>query len=65
MSEPRHYIESPCIRHCTLNDQDTCVGCGRSLEEIKRWSTVSCDEQVDILARAKERLIQMRTHPDV
>ena len=27
-------VESPCIRHCTLDDADICLGCGRTLDEI-------------------------------
>lgn len=33
-------IDSPCIRNCCLNEQDVCIGCFRSLSEIKQWSVV-------------------------
>ncbi len=31
---------SPCIRKCTLNAQDICLGCFRTLDEIVHWSQV-------------------------
>ncbi|MEH6822537.1 MAG: DUF1289 domain-containing protein [Motiliproteus sp.] len=30
-------INSPCIRNCCLDEQDICLGCGRSLDEILQW----------------------------
>jgi predicted Fe-S protein YdhL (DUF1289 family) len=30
-------LTSPCIRHCVLDDDDQCVGCFRTLDEILRW----------------------------
>ncbi len=36
---------SPCILNCTLDLDDRCLGCGRSLEQIVRWSLMSKDEQ--------------------
>ena len=55
-------IESPCIRNCCLNDDDICLGCGRSLREITSWSTASEMAKVVILeaATARKRLINLR-----
>jgi len=36
---------SPCIRVCTLDDNDLCIGCARTLEEIVAWSGMSAAEQ--------------------
>ena len=36
---------SPCISVCTLDDDDRCLGCGRSLEQITRWTLMSREEQ--------------------
>jgi uncharacterized protein len=30
-------IVSPCIRMCCLDDQEVCLGCFRSLDEIRNW----------------------------
>ncbi|MFC3093447.1 DUF1289 domain-containing protein [Alteromonas sediminis] len=48
-------MESPCIRLCTLDDQDVCVGCNRSIDEIVSWHHASQIEKQAILSRAKIR----------
>jgi predicted Fe-S protein YdhL (DUF1289 family) len=47
--------QSPCISVCLLDDQDICVGCYRSAEEITDWFMASSDGKRDILKRASER----------
>ena len=51
-------MESPCIRVCCLDDADICLGCGRSLEEIKNWSLSSESEQQQIASNAEQRRAQ-------
>jgi predicted Fe-S protein YdhL (DUF1289 family) len=29
--------KSPCIKQCRLNENKVCVGCGRSIDEIKQY----------------------------
>ena len=55
-------IESPCIRNCCLNDDDICLGCGRSLQEITRWSASSdTDKQTTLITAAeRRRIIRLR-----
>jgi uncharacterized protein len=48
-------VESPCIRNCCLDDDDICLGCGRSLTEITRWSAADAATKQAILAAAAER----------
>jgi len=48
-------IESPCIRNCCLNNEDICLGCFRSLDEITGWSYYSNAEKQAILDSAVER----------
>lgn len=48
-------IESPCIRNCCLNEQDVCIGCFRSLEEIKQWHRATQSEKQEILTTAQNR----------
>jgi predicted Fe-S protein YdhL (DUF1289 family) len=43
---------SPCVLLCTLDAQQRCLGCSRTLDQIKRWSLMSIDEQwavIDLL----------------
>ena len=36
---------SPCVMICTLDDDDRCLGCGRSLDQISNWALMSKTEQ--------------------
>ena len=42
--------QSPCINYCKLDD-NFCVGCGRSLYEIKNWENFSDKEKIEINKR--------------
>jgi predicted Fe-S protein YdhL (DUF1289 family) len=48
-------IASPCISICALDENDVCVGCYRSGQEITRWSVADNTERRTILASAAER----------
>ncbi|MGH8413177.1 MAG: DUF1289 domain-containing protein [Gammaproteobacteria bacterium] len=52
MSDP---IASPCVRICCLDDDNICIGCGRSLDEIRRWSEMPEQERLETLRQADER----------
>jgi uncharacterized protein len=55
MSDTAAAALSPCIRNCCLDDDDTCLGCFRSLEEIKEWGTANNHRQLVILQNAQRR----------
>ncbi|MFB9887361.1 DUF1289 domain-containing protein [Balneatrix alpica] len=46
---------SPCVRNCCLDEQDICLGCGRSLDEIVHWSQMSEEEHRAVLQRCQQR----------
>lgn len=48
-------IASPCISICALDENDICVGCYRSAEEITRWSQADNAERHNIIASAASR----------
>lgn len=48
-------VPSPCTRVCTLDDADVCLGCGRTLDEIKGWAAADPDGRRTILAQAAAR----------
>jgi len=39
------YPPSPCVDICALDDDNNCLGCRRSVDEIVRWGTMSAAEQ--------------------
>ena len=49
------YPPSPCTRVCTLDEQDVCIGCRRTLDEIIAWAGLSAAEQRAIIARLGQR----------
>ncbi|MEL7538973.1 MAG: DUF1289 domain-containing protein [Pseudomonadota bacterium] len=51
MSVPLNEPLSPCVRICTLDDSNICIGCGRTLDEITRWSRLDGDERRQIMDR--------------
>lgn len=52
-------VASPCVRLCTLDDHDVCLGCGRTLLEITGWTKMSAPDKAACVARARERLIAL------
>ena len=46
-------VESPCINVCKI-ENDVCIGCGRTLEEIAHWTSMSNEERKLINQRAKD-----------
>ncbi|HET7203020.1 MAG TPA: DUF1289 domain-containing protein [Steroidobacteraceae bacterium] len=42
---------SPCMNVCVLDAGRTCVGCGRTIDEIARWGRMSAAEQWQVIAR--------------
>jgi len=53
-------VQSPCVRNCCLDETDTCLGCGRLLEEILRWRSASDEERAGMLILARERRMRRR-----
>jgi uncharacterized protein len=46
---------SPCVRNCCLDDDNVCLGCGRSLDEIVAWSASGDAQKRAILERSRVR----------
>ena len=47
--------KSPCIKKCELDNNNTCKGCYRTLEEIVRWSQLSEKQKQKIILRLKSK----------
>ena len=49
-------IASPCISVCQIDDATgCCIGCYRSMDEIRDWPIMSAAEKTDVLSRIAER----------
>jgi predicted Fe-S protein YdhL (DUF1289 family) len=49
-------VPSPCVSVCTLDPvSDICIGCLRTVDEIREWPILSAEEKRRILAALEER----------
>lgn len=48
-------VRSPCVSICALDDDNVCVGCHRSGDEITRWARMNNEERRDVLRKVAER----------
>lgn len=48
-------VASPCVSVCCLDEDDICIGCGRTLDEIRRWSDMLEHEKRETVLRSIER----------
>ena len=49
-------IPSPCISVCQIDDaMDHCIGCFRSIDEIREWPIMTAAEKTETLQRIAER----------
>ena len=50
-------IETPCVKICTLDARaGLCLGCGRTVDEITRWSRMNASERARVMAELPARL---------
>ena len=56
MKQPAEEIVlSPCVGICSLDEEDICIGCLRSGNEISRWGYLDNAGKREILARVEQR----------
>ena len=56
MSDSGLTVKSPCIEVCSLNDQDLCISCYRTANEIIEWFSASDERKREILVAVGERV---------
>lgn len=50
-------IESPCVNICMLDaSAKNCVGCGRTIDEIGRWASMTPAERSGVMSELPARL---------
>jgi len=49
-------IDTPCVKICTLDVRlGLCLGCGRTIDEITRWATMSVSERTQVMRELPSR----------
>ena len=54
---------SPCIGLCKLNADEICLGCSRSMAEIRSWGLLTRTQQRKILTRIQLQRRQQAAPP--
>ena len=55
-------IPSPCKKICAVDGQTgLCLGCGRSLREIGKWTTFTPDERDEVMAELDARMDKLKS----
>lgn len=49
-------VPSPCVSICALDEDDVCVGCFRTGQEISQWGLLPEDLKREIVQRANQRM---------
>lgn len=62
MSDKKEVIPSPCISVCLLDNNDMCVGCYRTAEEIGQWMNGDNAIKQEILQKARQRMQADQLH---
>lgn len=52
---PEKPIPSPCVSICSLDDNDICIGCQRSGDEIINWGKMDNQQRLEVLRKAAQR----------
>lgn len=55
MADEDEIIPHPCVRNCCLDEDEVCMGCFRSLEEILAWHSATTEQKREILQRCVRR----------
>lgn len=48
-------VKSPCVAVCALDENDVCIGCYRTSDEIMHWGTMDNEEKSKVLENVSER----------
>jgi predicted Fe-S protein YdhL (DUF1289 family) len=52
---------NPCKRICKLNDNQQCIGCGRTWEQIKNWYNYSPEKQHQLIGDLKHFVTKVKS----
>lgn len=48
-------VRSPCVSVCALDENDVCIGCHRTSNEIMHWTQMNNDQRREVLRKVAER----------
>ena len=48
-------VDSPCIQVCTYEEEEFCIGCHRSKQELQDWWIMTREQKLETLKKIEER----------
>lgn len=48
-------VQSPCVSICALDENDLCIGCHRTSDEIMSWPGLNNEERREVLEKVALR----------
>mgnify|MGYP005989465773 FL=1 len=48
-------VKSPCIAVCALDENDVCIGCYRTGQEITDWGEMDNEQKTDVMKNVAKR----------
>jgi len=48
-------VKSPCVAVCALDENDVCIGCYRTGDEIINWGTMDNTQKAEVLEKVAQR----------
>lgn len=51
-------INKPCIKKCCLNEEEICLGCFRTFNDMRLWNKASIEEKKEMMEIAERRKIE-------
>jgi predicted Fe-S protein YdhL (DUF1289 family) len=48
-------VASPCVSICSLDEDDVCIGCHRSADEILAWGKMDNAQRRETIAKSEQR----------
>lgn len=51
-------INRPCVRRCSLNEEEVCLGCFRTFNDMLLWNKATVEEKQEMLRVAERRKLE-------
>lgn len=48
-------VQSPCVSICALDENDLCIGCHRTSDEIMNWPRFDNEQRQEVLEKVAQR----------
>ena len=57
-------VPNPCVNLCSLNGDNICIGCYRTIDEVGAWGRLNDEERLRVLENCEMRFQEVVTRED-